>query len=122
MLTISEGNDYSTGNVNYEYTNNDVNDINNLNDIYEDEVEDEKIEPFRLFDSSRYGSLSNLMFSDSVMRLKNIPLNEMSYTSYLGKFKRYLSICSNPAIGWSHYNIDLLHVIAISRKSVWPNR
>lgn len=99
MLKISEGNDYSTGNVNYEYTNNDVNDINNLNDIYEDEVEDEKIEPFRLFDSSRYGSLSNLMFSDSVMRLKNIPLNEMSYTSYLGKFKRYLSICSNPTIG-----------------------
>ena len=122
MLKISEGNDYSTGNVNYEYTNNDVNDINNLNDIYEDEVEDEKIEPFRLFDSSRYGSLSNLMFSDSVMSLKNIPLNEMSYTSYLGKFKRYLSICSNLTIGWSHYNIDLLHVIAISRKSVWPNR
>ena len=105
MLKIYEGNDYSTGNVNYEYTNNDVNDINNLNDIYEDEVEDEKIEPFRLFDSSRYGSLSNLMFSDSVMSLKNIPLNEMSYTSYLGKFKRYLSICSNLTITSSHYNI-----------------
>ena len=102
-VKISEGNDYSTGNVNYEYTNNDVNDINNLNDIYEDEVEEEKIEPFRLFDSSRYGSLSNLMFSDSVLRLKNIPLNEMSYTSYLGKFKRHLSICSNPTIRSSHY-------------------
>ena len=50
-------------------------------DLGEEAAEEE---PFELFESSRYGTLSNLMFSDSVVKFQNIPLNEMSYTSYLG--------------------------------------
>ena len=55
----------------------------NIGQIVAPQEEEENV-PFELFDSSRYGTLSNLMFSDSVMKFQNIPLNEMSYTSYLG--------------------------------------
>merc|ERR1719367_4604 len=83
------GNDYGGGFSNIDYSSNDLNNgrINEYNDELSDDVEEEEEEnlPFELFDSSRYGTLSNLMFSDSVMKFQNIPLNEMSYTSYLEK-------------------------------------
>ena len=84
------GRDYGVGFSNNDYTSNNLNN-NGLNTEYDDELGDDSEEevkeelPFELFDSSRYGTLSNLMFSDSVVKFQNIPLNEMSYTSYLGK-------------------------------------
>ena len=60
--------------------------INEYNTDLDEDLGEEAVEeePFELFESSRYGTLSNLMFSDSVVKFQNIPLNEMSYTSYLG--------------------------------------
>ena len=85
---MHEGRDYGIGISNNDYTSNDVNNglINDYNDGTNEGSGEAGVieEPFELFDSSRYGTLSNLMFSDSVVKFQNIPLNEMSYTSYLG--------------------------------------
>ena len=72
---MHEGRDYGIGISNNDYTSNDVNNglINDYNDGTNEGSGEAGVieEPFELFDSSRYGTLSNLMFTglNSVMPL-----------------------------------------------------
>ena len=40
---------------------------------------------FQLFNSSKYGDGSNLLFKDSTTELKGIPSNKQTYNGYLGE-------------------------------------
>lgn len=57
-------------------------DIDQINDV---DFDDEKKEPFRLFDSRPYGLMKNLLFDDSTQRLATIRPDDMSYKSFLSR-------------------------------------
>lgn len=57
----------------------------NLNEVeYEDPDEDKPMQ-FKLFDSQRYGLLTNLLFDDSTVRFGTIRPDDMSYKAFLGQ-------------------------------------